>query len=213
MSNNPQISATEPDWSRERLWCWWDPAPQLLRSIRNYQKWKKRGPIGALISKYYVLSHRFWSVVACADIPLNSHLGGGLVLRHPNGVVLHQNAIVGPNCLILQQVTLVEGVRLGGHVDIGAGAKIIRPVTIGDHAKIGANAVVICDVPPGATAVGIPAKIILPKPHESPELDPMAADWHHGDAESVGSSNDKMGSAETHRPIQRPGQRRAMPTH
>jgi serine O-acetyltransferase len=62
--------------------------------------------------------------------------------------------------LILQQVTIVEGVKIGGHVDIGAGAKIIRAVTIGHHAKIGANAVVVCDVPDGATAVGIPAKII-----------------------------------------------------
>jgi serine O-acetyltransferase len=45
-------------------------------------------------------------------------------------------------------------------VDIGAGAKILGSVTIGNHAKIGANAVVLCDVPDGATAVGLPAKII-----------------------------------------------------
>ncbi len=57
-------------------------------------------------------------------------------------------------------------VTIGGHVDIGAGAKIIRSVTIGDHALIGANAVVICDVPPGATAVGIPTKIIEKKNQE-----------------------------------------------
>ena len=49
---------------------------------------------------------------------------------------------------------------IGGHVDIGAGAKILGPVTIGDHAKIGANAVVVTDVPEGATAVGIPARIV-----------------------------------------------------
>jgi serine O-acetyltransferase len=74
--------------------------------------------------------------------------------------VIHPAATIGPNCLILQQVTIVEGVKIGGHVDIGAGAKIIRAVKIGNHAKIGANAVVVCDVPDGATAVGIPAKII-----------------------------------------------------
>lgn len=74
--------------------------------------------------------------------------------------MIHPDASIGPNCLILQQVTVVAGVKIGGHVDIGAGAKIIRPVTIGNHAKIGANAVVICDVPEGATAVGVPAKII-----------------------------------------------------
>jgi serine O-acetyltransferase len=50
--------------------------------------------------------------------------------------------------------------RIGGHVDIGAGAKILGGVVIGDHAKIGANAVVTRDVPAGATAVGIPARIV-----------------------------------------------------
>lgn len=82
------------------------------------------------------------------------------MLPHPNGVILHPDVHIGPNCMIFQQVTIVSGVKIGGHVDIGAGAKIIRSVTIGDHAVIGANAVVICDVPPGATAVGIPARII-----------------------------------------------------
>ena len=49
---------------------------------------------------------------------------------------------------------------IGGHVDIGAGAKVIGPVTVGDHARIGANAVVMSDIPPYATAVGIPAKVV-----------------------------------------------------
>jgi serine O-acetyltransferase len=48
---------------------------------------------------------------------------------------------------------------IGGHVDIGAGAKLLGPITIGDHAVIGANAVVVSDVPGGATATGIPAKM------------------------------------------------------
>ena len=54
----------------------------------------------------------------------------------------------------------MAGVELGGHVDIGAGAKIVRPVRIGDHAQIGANAVVLHDVPAGAVAVGIPARVV-----------------------------------------------------
>jgi Serine acetyltransferase len=157
----PLISATEPDWSREECSRWWEPSRQLLKSIREYQKWKQRGGIiGRFFSAWNVIQHRFWSVVTAADIPLNCQIEGGLLLTHPNGVVIHPGATIGPNCLILQQVTIVEGVKIGGHVDIGAGAKIIRAVTIGHHAKIGANAVVVCDVPDGATAVGIPAKII-----------------------------------------------------
>lgn len=155
------ISATEPDWSREQCNRFWIPSRRLLKSIRGYQKWKARGGIiGRFLSAWNVIQHRFWSVVTAADIPLNCQLGGGLLLTHPTGVVIHPNAYIGPNCLIMQQVTIVEGVQIGGHVDIGTGAKIIRPVKIGNHAKIGANAVVMCDVPEGATAVGIPAKII-----------------------------------------------------
>jgi serine O-acetyltransferase len=50
--------------------------------------------------------------------------------------------------------------HLGGHVDVGAGAKILGGIRIGDHAQIGANAVVVEDVPEGATAVGVAARIV-----------------------------------------------------
>jgi serine O-acetyltransferase len=93
------------------------------------------------------------------------------MLLHPNGVVIHPDTKIGPNCMIFQQVTLGElcetvpgAPKVGGHVDIGAGAKILGPRTIGDHARIGANAVVLEDVPPGAIAVGVPARIIEKKP-------------------------------------------------
>ncbi len=155
------LSSTCPDWSREKPQRWWDPSRQLLRSIRAYQKWYIRGGLlGSLICKISVIQHRFWSIVTSSDIPINACLGGGLVLRHPNGIVIHPAASVGPNCVLLQQTTLVEGVQLGGAVKVLAGAKIVRPVVIGDHAVIGANAVVLEDVPPKATAVGVPARII-----------------------------------------------------
>lgn len=163
VDNPVEISAVEPDWSRETCHTFWDPGRQLLKTIRQYQKWKTRkGIIPLMASRFYVFWHRFWSVASGADIPLNCRLGGGLVLPHPTGVVIHPQAIIGPNCLIFQQVTITEGVIIGGHVDIGTGAKLIRPAQIGNHAKIGANAVVLCDVPEGATAVGIPARIVPP---------------------------------------------------
>jgi len=156
----PQISASKPDWSREKGDRWWSPPQQLLKSIRRYQSWQKKGGIGGfLFTRINVIQYRFWTVVTGADIPLNCQIEGGLLLVHPNGIVIDPTATIGANCLIFQQVTIVGGVKIGGHVDIGAGAKIIRPVTIGDHAQIGANAVALNDVPTGATAVGIPAKI------------------------------------------------------
>jgi len=50
--------------------------------------------------------------------------------------------------------------RVGGHVDIGAGAKLLGGIAVGDHARIGANAVVLDDVPPGATAVAPAARLV-----------------------------------------------------
>jgi serine O-acetyltransferase len=170
MSEHHRPSATAADWSREaKGFFTWSPARSLLASIRAYQRAQRsRYPWRALARKAAVLRHAFWSVATGADIPLNSHIAGGLLLPHPNGVVIHPGSEIGPNCLLFQQVTLGtvqggEGVpRLGGNVVVGAGAKLLGGITIGDHALIGANAVVLRDVPAGATAVGIPARIVLP---------------------------------------------------
>lgn len=162
----PPISSSEPDWSREAKRPWqWIPSRSLLASLRDYQRLAgSHRPWHVMQRKWAVLRHRFWSVATGADIPLTCHIGGGLLIPHPNGVVIHPNAEIGPNCLIFQQVTIGSdgrGVpRIGGHVDIGAGAKLIGPITVGEHARIGANAVVLIDVPAGRTAVGNPARIV-----------------------------------------------------
>jgi serine O-acetyltransferase len=144
----------------------WQPSRQLLRALRDYAAARARGGMrGRVESKIAVLRHRFWAAVSGAEIPLNAaHLAGGLMIPHPNGVVVHPEAVIGPNCLLFQQVTIGTGPRpgvprLGGHVDVGPGAKILGGVVIGDGAVIGANAVVLSDVPAGAVAVGIPAVI------------------------------------------------------
>lgn len=161
-----EISADVPDWSRESKQPFvWQPSRSLLAAIRDYQRHEEsRNPIRLLMKKWAVLRHRFWSVLTGADIPINSSIGGGLLLPHPNGIVIHPDARIGPNCLIFQQVTI--GTRngggvpeIGGHVDIGAGAKILGQVRIGNHAIIGANSVVLCDVPDYGRAVGIPATV------------------------------------------------------
>jgi len=167
--------AAEPDWSVETPRRLWDPSRRLIGCLRDYARARKQGgPIGYLRAKVAVLRHRLWSVVTGADIPLNTwNIAGGLELPHANGVVIHPEAKVGPNCRIFQQVTLGTGSRpgvpvLGANVHVGAGAKILGGVQIGDNAVIGANAVVIADVPSGAIAVGVPAKV---KPHARGDWD------------------------------------------
>ncbi len=164
------VSADAADWAREKPRMFWDPGRKLVKTLRDYVRLGDGpGPLTALRRSMIVTRHRFWSAVSAADIPLGFDPGGGFVLPHPTGVVIHPGAVVGPNCLLMHQTTLgaARGNRkgtptLGGHVDVGAGAKIIGAVTIGDHAIIGANAVVLIDVPAGATAAGVPARIIAP---------------------------------------------------
>jgi serine O-acetyltransferase len=160
------VSATVPDPSREaKPFFAWIPSRSLLAAVRSHQRASaSRAPWAPVVRKWAALRHRFWSVVTGADIPVTCRIEPGLLLPHPNGIVIHPDARIGPNCLFFQQVTIGTahgGVpRIEGHVDIGAGAKVLGAVTVGAHARIGANAVVVHDVPPGATVVGIPARIV-----------------------------------------------------
>ena len=106
------------------------------------------------------LAARYWDLDDPARARNLAAILGGELTR----VVIHPEAQIGPNCLLFQQVTVGTGPkpgapRIGGHVDVGAGAKILGGVVIGDHAVIGANAVVVTDVPAGGVAVGIPAVV------------------------------------------------------
>jgi serine O-acetyltransferase len=102
------------------------------------------------------------------ELSYSIKLGRRVIIEHQGAIVIHGNCEIGDDTIIRQGVTLgnryiehpFDAPKLGNRVNVGAGAKIFGNVNIGDGANIGANAVVLCDVPAGATAVGIPARII-----------------------------------------------------
>src|SRR6187399_2472520 len=103
------------------------------------------------------------------EIHPGAKLGSCVFIDHGMGVVIGETAEIGDGCTIYQGVTLggtslYRGEKrhptLGEGVVVSAGAKVLGGFTVGDDAKIGSNAVVIKPVPAGATAVGIPARII-----------------------------------------------------
>jgi len=161
-------TTNKADWGREeKTFLHWNPSVSLLKSIRCYQRNNvSKGFLSLIARKISSLRWRFWGIVTASDISKETKIGGGLVLPHPNGVVIHEKAVIGVNCMIMQQVTIGqlanEGApALGSNVYIGAGAKVLGDITIGDNVSIGANAVVLVNVPDNCTAVGVPAKVIL----------------------------------------------------
>jgi serine O-acetyltransferase len=108
---------------------------------------------------------RFIEITTGISIPVQARLGKGIRIHHFGGIILHPEAIVGEGCTIYHGVTLGDlggwggAPRIGNHVVIGAGAKLLGQIEVGDHCRIGANAVVLTSVPAGCLAVGVPAEI------------------------------------------------------
>lgn len=121
---------------------------------------------------------QFARFVTGIEIHPGAQIGRRLFIDHGMGVVIGETAVIGDDCLIYHGVTLGGtgkecGKRhptLGNGVVVGAGAKVIGNITLGDQSRVGTNSVVLRDVPPHATVVGIPGRVVFIKgePVEGP---------------------------------------------
>ena len=141
---------------RPAHWCWTHGLPWLGRFISHWGRW-----------------------LTGIEIHPGAVVGERVFFDHAMGVVVGETAEIGDGCTIYQGVTLggtslYKGTKrhptLGRNVVVSAGAKVLGGFVVGDGAKIGSNAVVIKPVPAGATAVGIPARIIQSRAGESADV-------------------------------------------
>lgn len=152
-----------------------DPAIKSSMEVFLYPSFKAM--IGYRIShslfmrKHYFLA-RWCSQRTARKTGIEIHpgavIGKGFFIDHGNGVIIGETAIVGDNVTLYQGVTLggtgkEQGKRhptIGDNVMISAGAKVLGSFTVGENSKIGAGSVVLSEVPPNSTVVGVPGRVV-----------------------------------------------------
>ncbi len=167
---------------REDIGCVFDRDP----AARNWFEVLTTYP-GVHAVLLHRLSHRLWGWgfrwlarwlstlgrwLTGIEIHPGAEIGRRFFIDHGMGVVIGETAVVGDDCTLYHGVTLGgtawnKGKRhptLGCGVVVGAGAKVLGPIEIGDEARIGSNAVVVKPVPPGATVVGVPGRLVKGRP-------------------------------------------------
>ncbi|MBK1614185.1 serine O-acetyltransferase [Rubrivivax gelatinosus] len=132
---------------RRAHWCWQHGFRWLARFISHVSRW-----------------------ATGIEIHPGATIGRRVFIDHGMGLVIGETAEVGDECTLYHGVTLggtslERGAKrhptLGRGVIVAAGAKVLGGFTVGDGARVGSNAVLLQPVPPGATAVGIPARIVV----------------------------------------------------
>lgn len=137
----------------------------MLNAITIYRVanwlWKRRVPVLPQLLKLVIF------LAYNSSIPYQVQIGRGSMLAYGGiGVVIHRRAQIGGDVVIGTGVTIggrssSEGVpRIGSHVYLATGAKVLGDITIGDYVVIGANAVVVSNVPSFSVVAGVPAKVL-----------------------------------------------------
>ena len=132
---------------------------RIQSSLTRYRKFRLAGILRVLNNS-----------VTGADFVVGCQIGPGLLIHHPNGIVIGHGVKVGARCTVLQQVTLGEKYvdgrgphdypTIGNDVSIGAGARVLGGLDVGDGATIGANSLVLGDVEARTAVAGTPARVL-----------------------------------------------------
>ncbi|HSI38073.1 MAG TPA: serine acetyltransferase [Methylotenera sp.] len=149
-----------PFFKEQSIWAVW-----LYRLGRRIDV-QQEGLVKKFCTVFYWTFFRLIETLIGVSLPKSASIGGGLRIWHFGGIFIHPDVVIGKNCTLRQGVTIGNRIENGGvptigdNVDFGAYAQVLGDVRIGNDCKIGAMTLVITDVPDGATAVGIPARII-----------------------------------------------------
>ena len=166
----------DPDWQADlarypkRPWL----KEQSLWAIAVYRFGRRNdrrepGALKWVLDRFYWLAYRVTETLTGISIPKSVQVGPGLRIFHFGNIFVHVDSVIGANCTLRQGVTIGNRHEDGpvpvieDDVDFGAYSQVLGGIRIGRGAKLGALSVVLIDVPQGATAVGIPARIVEPE--------------------------------------------------
>jgi len=165
-----RYATKRPFFKEQSIWAVW-----VYRFGRRVDA-KQPGLRRRLYTILYWFLFRFVETLTGISLPKSSNIGPGLRIWHFGGIFIHPDVEIGKNCTLRQGVTIGNRVAngpvpvVGTDVDFGAYAQVLGGIRIGNGCKIGAMSLVLHDVPDGATAVGVPARIILSKPQLNSKL-------------------------------------------
>lgn len=158
------LKTYEGDWGKQGFWA-------LV--VYRFGRWRytiKYALLRKPFSLLYKVAFKMIQILTGIELPCEAEIGRNFRIDHFGDIIVSGYARFGDHCILrngvtvgLRQLDHVAAPKIGSHVNIGAGAKILGDITIGDDVDIGANAVVIQDVPPHSIAVGVPARIIPKK--------------------------------------------------
>jgi serine O-acetyltransferase len=154
-----------PFLKEQSIWAIW-----IYRFGRRVDR-RPEGVIKRVLTNLYWLLFRIAETSTGISIPKSVTVGPGLRIWHFGNIFVHSHVEIGANCTLRQGVTIgnrYEGSsvpKILNNVEFGAYAQVLGGVCVGNNSRIGAMSVVLEDVPDGATAVGIPARVVM-RPRE-----------------------------------------------